>query len=160
MQRPAHPATDLIVAALVLAVAVALFVGAARLPPPRWEPLGSAAVPRALGTLLALFAVLLAAGALRALILARDDVAWPAFTAPAARMLRGSAVLVAVIAFVVAMDRFRLPFVAVGPVFVVAISVLLGGLSLRVAGFSALWGVVLCFGLHAVFTRFFYINLP
>jgi len=157
MQRPAHPATDLIVAALVAAAAAARFIGAAKLPPPRWEPLGSAAVPRALGTLLAGFAALLAAGAVRAL-LSRAEA--PAFAAENARLLRGGGVLVAVILFVVAMDVGRLPFVAVGPVFVLAISVLVGGLSWRVAGWSALWGVVLCGGLFLVFTRFFYINLP
>ena len=157
MQRPAHPGTDLIVAALVAAAAAALFVGAAKLPAPRWEPLGSAAAPRALGALLALFALLLAAGAVRGL-LQRAEV--PAFAVENARLLRGGCILGAIILFVVAMDVARLPFVAVGPVFVVVISVLVGGLSWRVVGWSALWGVVLCGSVFLAFTRFFYINLP
>lgn len=157
MQRPTHPGTDLIVAALVAAAAAALFVGAAKLPPPRWEPLGSAAVPRALGTLLALFAGILAVGAVRALA-ARVPAA--PFTPDAQRMLRGVGVLVSVIVFVVAMDVPRVPFVYAGPVFVVVISALVGVGTLRGLGWSAVWGVALCSGIYFAFTSFFYINLP
>lgn len=157
MQRPTHPGTDLVVAALVAAAAALLFVGASTLPPPRWEPLGPAAVPRALGTLLALFAAILALGAVRAL---RAQAETPAFAPDRVRLLRGTGVLVAVIALAVAMDVGGAPFVVAGPVFVVAIAALVGGLSLRGLMWSAVWGVVLCAGIFFAFTRFFYINLP
>ena len=157
MQRPTHPGTDLVVAALVAAAAALLFVGASTLPPPRWEPLGPAAVPRALGTLLALFSAILALGAARA-ILARAET--PAFAPDRARLLRGTGVLAAVIIFVVAMDKADVPFVVAGPAFVVSIAALVGGLSLRGLMWSAVWGVVLCTGIFLAFTRFFYINLP
>lgn len=157
MQRPTHPGTDLVVAALVAAAAVALFVGAARLPPPRWEPLGSAAVPRALGGLLALFALLLVVGAVRGIV---ARASFPPFTAETAQVLRGAALLAVIIGFVTAMDVARVPFVLAGPIFVVAVSLIVGGLSWRIAGWSALWGGVLCGGVFLAFTRFFYINLP
>lgn len=157
MQRPTHPGTDLIVAALVAAAATALFVGAASLPPPRWEPLGSAAVPRALGTLLALFGAILAGGAVRTALARAESLP---LAPDGARLLRGVGVLAAVILFVVAMDVFRVPFVQAGPVFVVAIAALVGGLSLRGLGWAAVWGVVLCSGIDYAFTGFFYINLP
>jgi len=157
MQRPTHPGTDLVVAALVAAAATLLFVGASTLPAPRWEPLGPAAVPRALGTLLALFAAILAFGAVRALLAGADS---PAFAPDRVRLLRGTGILAAVIAFVVAMDAANLPFVVAGPVFVVVIAALVGGLSLRGLMWSAVWGVALCAGIFFAFTRFFYINLP
>lgn len=157
MQRHTHPGTDLVVAVLVAAAATLLFVGASTLPPPRWEPLGPAAVPRALGTLLALFAAILALGAVRALLAGADT---PAFAPERVRLLRGTGVLAAVIALVVAMDVANVPFVVAGPVFVVAIAALVGGLSLRGLMWSAVWGVALCAGIFFAFTRFFYINLP
>jgi putative tricarboxylic transport membrane protein len=157
MQRPTHLGTDLVVAALVAAAAGLLFIGASTLPPPRWEPLGPAAVPRALGTLLGLFAAILAAGALRALLRGADT---PAFAPERARMLRGCGILAALIGFVVAMDAANVPFLVAGPVFVVAIAALVGGLSMRGLMWSAVWGVALCAGVFFAFTRFFFINLP
>lgn len=157
MQRPSHPGADLIVAALVAAAAAALIIGAASLPPPRWEPLGPAAVPRALGGLLGLFAAILAVGAVRALL---TPVEVPAFAPETARLLRGAGVLVALVAFVAAMDVGDVPFILAGPVFVVAVSALVGGVKARALIWSAGWGVLLCGIVFLLFTRFFYINLP
>ena len=56
---------DLALAAFALAGAGLLYYGSSGLPPPRFEPMGSAAVPRILASLLVLFAIILSASAVR-----------------------------------------------------------------------------------------------
>ena len=91
---------DIILAVLVAAGAALLFIGAAELPPPRFEPLGSAALPRILGTLLIFFAVILVIRALLRLRAGQASAAAPSGADPR----RGALVFVALVLYVAALD--------------------------------------------------------
>ncbi len=146
---------DIILAALVAGGSALLFIGAAELPPPRFEPLGSAALPRILGALLILFAVILVIRALlrmRAGTL-RDEAA------SQADPRRGALVFVALVLYVAALDFGRVPFVPATTVFVTATGLAIGARNwVNLAVFAAL-GLVLSFAISTVLERFLYISI-
>ena len=167
-----RPSVDLALAAAVLIAAVALFVGASGLPAPRFEPMGSAAVPRILGGLLALFGAIL--GGRAAWRLARgaagptdaagrgsdaEGEATDADADVAPNPLRTVAVLVALVLYVAALDVLDWPFVPVTTAFVVALGATLAAPRPRTLAVFAGYGALLAFALHAVFTRFLYVDL-
>ncbi|WP_323768567.1 tripartite tricarboxylate transporter TctB family protein [Marinovum sp.] len=146
---------DIILALLVSAGAGLLFIGAAELPPPRFEPLGSAALPRILGALLIFFAVLLVIRGLLRLRaghvteVARSD----------ADPRRGALVFVALVAYVAALDFGRLPFVPVTTVFVIATGLAIGARTwANVAVFAGV-GLGLSLAISTILERFLYITI-
>lgn len=156
-----HPVVDLALAAAVLAAAALLFVGASSLPPPRFEPMGSAALPRILGGLLAVFAVIV--GARAALRLLRSGEAPVTTDTPSdasnSSPVRTLVVLVALIAYVTALDVLAWPFVPVTAAFVLVLGATLASRRPRTLAIFAVYGTVLAFALHALFTRFLYVDL-
>lgn len=149
---------DLILATLTLCGAAVLFVGAMALPPPRFEPLGSAALPRILGGLLVFFALIIAA---RALLRRRIETpAIPAETSgPRADPKRGALVFAALIAYVFALDVLRVPFVVATPVFVIATGTAIGGVSWRGLIAYAGLGLFLAVFISTVLERLLYIRI-
>lgn len=159
---------DTALAAFALLMAGLLAFGSIGLPPPRFEPMGSAAVPRILAGLIALFALIIlvkawvgnaprgsrsaesGSGADRAPV-----------RAPPARSL---VAFVALVAYVAALDFGQAPFVPATVLFVVTMGLILAvRTSLRtswrtILGF-ALLGLVLAIGIDTVFTRFLYVDL-
>ena len=146
---------DLVLAALVVAGAAVLFVGAADLPPPRFEPLGSAALPRILATILIVLAVLVA---IRAVLRLRAAAPAPAAESEA-RPVLGALVFAVLIAYVAALDFGRAPFVPATGVFLGAVGLILSRGSLRAGGVYAVLGVALGAALSFVFSRFLYISI-
>ncbi|WP_226781445.1 tripartite tricarboxylate transporter TctB family protein [Oceaniglobus trochenteri] len=147
---------DLVLSLLVAGGAVILFIGAADLPPPRFEPLGSAALPRILGALLLLFAAILA---LRAgLRLHRGWVA-PKAEVNGADPRKGFAVLLALILYVLALDVLRVPFVAATTVFVVVVGLSIGARNWRNLLVFAGLGLVLSLAISTILSRFLFITI-
>ncbi len=149
---------DLVLAALTLGVAAILIIGAQSLPPPRFEPLGSAALPRILGGLLIVFALIIAAG-----VLIRHRSSAPApqqdTTTPKVDPKRGALVFIALIAYVFAVDVLRVPFIAATPLFVIAAGVAISGVNRRgLIAFAAL-GLLLAVFISTVFERLLYIRI-
>ncbi|SIO10817.1 tripartite tricarboxylate transporter TctB family protein [Vannielia litorea] len=146
---------DIILAALVAGGSVLLFIGAAELPAPRFEPLGSAALPRILGALLILFAVILV---IRALLRMRAGTLRDE-TASQVDPRRGALVFVALVLYVAALDFGRVPFVPATTLFVTATGLAIGARSwVNLAVFAAL-GLVLSFAISTVLERFLYISI-
>ncbi|MDD9740996.1 MAG: tripartite tricarboxylate transporter TctB family protein [Marinovum algicola] len=146
---------DVILAALVAAGAALLFIGAAELPPPRFEPLGSAALPRILGTLLIFFAVILVIRALLRLRAGQASAAAPSGADPR----RGALVFVALVLYVAALDFGRMPFVPATTVFVTATGLVIGARSwVNLAVFAAV-GLVLSLAISTILERFLYISI-
>lgn len=147
---------DLALALMVSAGAALLFIGAAELPPPRFEPLGSAALPRILGALLLLFAAILT---VRALLRLRSG--WPAPEAEESRAdpRRGFAVLVALIGYVFALDVLRLSFIPVTTVFVTIVGLSIGARTWLNAAIFAGLGLVLSLAISTILSRFLYITI-
>lgn len=148
---------DLSLAGLTLAGATLLLVGAMGLPPPRFEPLGSAALPRILATLLIVFALLIAVRALRR---HRIDIAVqepPAGPKPDPR--RGAIVFTVLVVYVFALDVLRVPFLIATPLFVVSTGLTIGARSwTNLAAFTAL-GLALAFGISLVLEKLLYVRI-
>ncbi|WP_118135435.1 tripartite tricarboxylate transporter TctB family protein [Oceanicella sp. SM1341] len=157
MTRRPHPASDLALSLLLLVIAALLLGGAAQLPPPQFDPLGSAALPRILAGLLIVFALITGA---RAVLLWRAGGASDALPWSPGAAARGAAVLGLLVAFILVMAAGLAPFWAAGTVYVAASALLIGGFTPRRLVVTVLGGLALCAVLTVVFTRFFYINLP
>lgn len=145
---------DLVFAAVIIAVAVVVWVGTAGLPPPRWEPVGSAALPRGVSALMAGLAAIVAVRALRT---PAEGGSEPVTVRAVARLLALAGLLVVTVAL---MDARLVGFRPAAIGFLFLACVILGGLSVRNVLVSAVFAVVLALSLHAVFTRLFYIDLP
>jgi len=177
-----RPLVDLALALAVLAGATLLFVGAADLPPPRFEPMGSAALPRILGALLTMFATIIGVRAVWRLRTGAGETdeqaaasgAQSARTgddgesegtdesdapAPPPNAVRTLSVLAALVLYVVALDLLGWPFVPVTAAFVLALGTLLTERRVPTLCVFAVYGLGLAVTLHAVFTRFLYVSL-
>lgn len=145
---------DLALAAFSCVGAALMFIGAADLAPARFEPLGSAALPRALGALMALFGAIIGWRALGALRRADADGAVE-LALPGRLFL----VLAATAAYVVALDSYAVSYIAATVVFMVAIGAILAKRRpLTLLGF-ALLGAALAVAIRYVMTHFVYVDL-
>ena len=172
-----HPAwVDLALVLAVLAGAGLLFLGASTLPPPRFEPMGSAALPRILGGLLVLFALIIA---IKAVWQLRDSasstdtdsstVDAPADKAAASEpqsaeaalsgQLRGVVVFSSLILYIAALDVLQWPFIPVTAAFVSIVGTTLSQQRLQALWKFAMFGLLLAAGLYLVMTRFLYVDL-
>lgn len=147
---------DLVLSLLVVAGAVTLFIGAAKLPPPRFEPLGSAALPRILGVLLLLFAAILS---VRAALRLRGGWVAPDTAASTADPRKGFAVFLALVTYVFALDVLRLPFVPATTVFVTVAGLSIGARSWRNLAVFAGLGLVLSLAISTILSHFLYITI-
>ncbi|MEM7695424.1 MAG: tripartite tricarboxylate transporter TctB family protein [Pseudomonadota bacterium] len=145
---------DLAFAGIVIAAAGVVWFGTADLPPPRYEPVGSAALPRGIATIMAILSVFVAVRAVRAKASgpgARQSLAGP---------VRVLALAVLLVAFVAVMDARLVGFRPAAAIFLVGTCLTLGGFSWRRLGAYTGFSLILAIGLHAIFTRLFYIDLP
>lgn len=147
------PWGDFVFAFLVIAAAALVWFGTADLPPPRYEPVGSAALPRGLAALMAVLALVVAVRA------TRERVA-PAERGSIAGPLRVIVLGALMIAFVWVMEARIVGFRPAAMVFLFAVAAALGGFGPRRLLGYAVFAVVLPLVLHAIFTHLFYIDLP
>ncbi|MEM7565985.1 MAG: tripartite tricarboxylate transporter TctB family protein [Pseudomonadota bacterium] len=145
---------DTALAAFALAVAALLAFGSIGLPPPRFEPMGSAAMPRILAGLIALFAVLILAKAWFGAAPSERSEA-PVAAPP----IRSVGAFAALVAYVAALDFGQAPFVPTTVLFVITMGLVLAARSWRTVLGFALLGLVLAVGIDAIFTRFLYVDL-
>lgn len=144
---------DLVFALAVILAAAVVWFGTADLPPPRYEPVGSAALPRAIASLMSLLSIFVAVRAVRAGGQARGGE-------QTGGLLRIAALAGLLVIFVAVMDARIVGFRPAAAAFLFVSCAILGGLSLsRLAGYTV-FSAILSLGLHAVFTRLFYIDLP
>lgn len=150
---------DLALAALTIGGAGLLLYGATSLPPPRFEPLGSAALPRILASLLILFALMVATTA----ILRHRRVTPPPpdteLDGPRADPKKGALVLAALIAYVFALDVMRIPFLIATPFFVTATGLVVGARTWRNLISFAVLGLLLALLISTVLERFLYVRI-
>lgn len=148
------PWGDYLFALVVIAAAGLVWFGTADLPPPRYEPVGSAALPRGIATIMALLAIVVA-------VRARGVAAPPSEAGGGlAGPLRVAALGTLMVVFVLVMEARHVGFRPAAAVFLFLTAAVLGGIAPRRLAGYAVFAVVLSLGLHAVFTRLFYIDLP
>jgi len=151
-----HPnLTNACLAALLVgATGAALVAGSWTLPEPVFEPLGPGAFPLATGLILIVLAVLMIIAAVRP-----SDIP-TGFERPRGRRDLAFFSIVLTGLYGLAMDRFGVGFPIATSVFLFSMTALLAGRHLTVTLFAIPLALILGFGLHAVFTQFFYIDLP
>lgn len=149
-------ARDTALAAFALGIAALLAIGSSGLPPPRFEPMGSAAVPRILAALIALFALLILAKAWTRREAVLDAGPADEVVAPPGRSLAAFAALVA---YVAALDFAHAPFIPTTVAFVLVMGLTLAARTRRTLLGFALLGLILAVGIDMVFTRFLYVDL-
>jgi len=154
---------DLALCAAVAVGAALLLIGAAGLPPPRFDPLGSAALPRALAVIMLAFAAWIAGAALRTLARPEDPGAAPGVEDPPGAPAdvnpwRGIVVFAALIAFIAALDVFRVHLIPAATVFMAIIGLVVSGPTLRNALAYGLFGLALSAVLTWVMSSFLYVS--
>lgn len=168
-----HPAwTDLVLALAVLAGAALLLIGAAELPPPRFEPMGSAALPRILAGFLICFAVIIAAKAAFGLWHERafsstsdtgdsdsDNARRSLDHAARSGLHRGLGVFASLLLYILALDVLQWPFIPVTIAFVMTIGTLLSPQRRQAAWQFLLYGTLLSGAVYLVMTRFLFVDL-
>jgi len=146
---------DLALCALVIAGSIVMFIGASTLPPPRFEPLGSAAVPRILGGILIVLSVIVAVQA----VVARNSESESRPERPAAIPYRGTMVLIALVVYVGALDFGRVPFNVATPLFVLASGLAMSRPTFRHALFFAALGLGVALLLDWILSTFLFIRI-
>jgi putative tricarboxylic transport membrane protein len=146
---------------VALAIAVAAFAGllwweALKIPPPFFDPLGSAAVPKAIAVALAALAIIILVRALLAL-------PWPARQPPRDYRPRpdiAAGIVVLVFAYVGVMQLRLLGFELATILFLIAAAALLGRMNRMTLALGVVCALVIGIGATWLFTGFFYIDLP
>lgn len=174
-----HPAwVDLALVLAVLAGAGLLLIGASSLPPPRFEPMGSAALPRILAGLMALFALLIG---IKAILQLRSQHAGmdgseadltmdsgteadtgsngPASAGERSSLLRGAGVLIALVFYILSLDVLQWPFIVVTTAFVTLTGTLLSYRPRQAAVQFLIFGLLFSTALYLIMTRFLYVDL-
>jgi putative tricarboxylic transport membrane protein len=148
---------DLLLAIFAFLAAVILLIGASDLPPPRFEPLGSAALPRILAVVIIFFSLIIA---LRAYLKNKTSTSVSSFSGETdVEPRRGALVLAALIIYVFALDVLRVPFLVATPVFVIAVGLSIGERSWTNALAFASLGLLLAFGISFVLEHLLYIRI-
>lgn len=149
---------DLALCAAVAVGAAALLIGAAKLPPPRFDPLGSAALPRALAAIMLFFAAWIAVSAVLALLRRGRPVEQAPTTGTEVNPWRGVFVFAALIAFIAALDVFRVHLIPAATVFMAVIGLVVSGPTWRTALIYGLFGLGLSSVLTWVMSNFLYVK--
>lgn len=161
MDRRANPVADIVLAVVVLLFAAAVYWQTLGLPPPRYEPLGSARLPQVLCVMMGVFALIILARGVAALRRRRIEAEPPAPALPyRKRPMLAAGIYLLTAAFVAVMDFRLLGFTWAGLIFVFAAGLLLSDFDRRQAPWLAGFAVILAFGSYTIFTRLFYIDLP
>lgn len=150
------PREDVVLGIVIGGFAGLLWWEAMKVPPPFFDPLGSAAVPKSMGSLLAMLALI---------ILARAFVAWP--WPPRERPTEyrprpdiAFGIVVLAIAYVGVMHLRLVGFELATIGFLIASAALLGRLDRKTLALGVVSAVVVGVGATWLFTRFFFIDLP
>ncbi|QBX99478.1 hypothetical protein E2K80_01020 [Rhodophyticola sp. CCM32] len=153
--KQARALGDLALLGVIFLGVALLFIGASTLPPPRFEPLGSAAMPRILGAALVLLSLPVAWVAIRDLMAREADAERQALKLP----YGGALVLATLVAYVAALDFAQAPFVLSTTAFVAAIGLIVDRVNLRVLAIYGGLGLILSNALLYVFSNFLYVQI-
>ena len=159
-----NPKADIVLALAVIALAVVLYIGTLSLPPAKWEPLGSAAVPRGLCVIMSCLAAVVLARAVLTLRKGAPKVraAVPLDAEEAFERRPWTAVVMfgLVVLYVAAMDFHLLGFVEATVAFLVALGLVFTRARRRHIPWIVGFALIIAVGNYLVFTHFLYVDLP
>jgi len=154
------PLVDICFALAMLVFAGIVWWGTADLPPPRYEPIGSAALPRALALVMAVLSLVVLVRAYARQQARGESRPTAASAAFRPRPLLAIAVFVVLVLYVLVMDQRLLGFIPASIIAFTVIGGLLAGFTVKRLPWLTGFVVVLVTAIWLVFTRFFYIDLP
>lgn len=155
-----HPLTDIVFALAVMLFSAFVYWGTLGLPPPRYEPIGSAALPRGLALVLALLALV---------VMIRGLLRWRSWDGGGGgdsasthrqRPLLAIAVFVVIVIYVAAMDFRLLRFVPASILAFTLVGAMLTRFEPRRMPWIAGFVIPLVLLIQIIFQHFFYIDLP
>ena len=147
---------DLGLAALVVALAILVHTEVAKLPPPFFDPLGSAALPRLLSRLLMLLAVMLVVGN----VIGTRRRGASGDPEPRGAPLVALSVVTTAVAFIASMQLGLLGFLEASVLYLFVSGMILGRVEARRVLPLALGAVAAGLFFFVVFTKIFYVDLP
>lgn len=157
---------EIFVGGALILFGTAIFSAAGNLPPPNFEPLGSAALPRILAVIMAALCLIMMLRGVRSL---REPVA-PSGDVPAndteerglppQRPYLSVAVFLSTVCFVAVMDLKLLSFAPAGVAYMSFILFLMNDMNMKRIPVFVAFSAVLVLSSYWVFTRFFFIDLP
>lgn len=159
MSSNATAKSEIAFAIVLIAFSGLIYLGTADLPPPKFEPLGSAALPRALSGIMALLSLIMMGRAVYQLKRSKAE-AKPKPNAIKSHNMLSLGVFVATLVFVAVMDFGLLGFNIAGIIFLTFVAWLMTHRDMRKLPWIAGYAVVMITACTYVFTKFFYINLP
>ncbi len=158
MQSPTNPKSDILLAISMIIFSVVVYVGTLDLPPPRYEPLGSAAIPKGLALIMVVLSIILILRALPALKLfdgVKDEI-----TDVTPRPGLSAAIFGVTVLFIAVLDFGILTFMPAGIIYMTAIGFLMTHRNLKRLPYVAAFSVLMVVGNYYLFTKIFYIDLP
>lgn len=161
--KPATARLELLVYAVLLCIAIAVFWSTLDLPTSTREPLGSASIPQIVSVIIGIFCVILILRALRAQREAAAALGPESVTAPSAYRRRTDKALICfglALVFAFALDQRLVNAAILTPAFLLAMMLVLKGLSLRSIFPCIVIALIVGISTTYVFKHFFYIDLP
>lgn len=158
MQNPVNPKTDILLAISMIIFSIVVYVGTLDLPPPRYEPLGSAAIPKGLALIMVILSVMLILRALPALKL--YDGVKDKITDVTPRPGLSAAIFGVTVLFIAVLDFGILTFIPAGILYMTAIGFLMTHRNLKRLPYVIAFSVLMVVSNYYLFTKVFYIDLP
>lgn len=156
---------EIIVACTLIILSVAFYTAAGSLPPPRFEPLGSAAVPRTLSVIMVVLCTVMLVRAFSNIQkpIQEDHEVGAEQTGEVLSKSKpklSAMVFIATVCFIAAMDSKLLSFPIAGIAYMTTILLLMNDFDLKKLPWVIGYSVMLVLFSYWIFTRFFFIDLP
>lgn len=158
MQKQVDPKADLMLAVGMIIFSALVYWGSLELPAPRYEPLGSAAIPQGLAVIMAVLSVLLILRALPHLKTFKEKSSSIEDVTP--RPMLSVIIFVLTVIFIAVLDFDILSFIPAGIIYMTAIGYFLTHRNLKRLPRFFLFSVLMVVSNYYLFTKVFYIDLP
>jgi len=161
-----RPVADIVLSVIVVIVAGMIYVESLGLPPAHWEPLGSAALPRALCVFMSFLAAIIF---VRAVLTLKGRRAAPVLqdSTPEIRdedfqkrPWAAAGMFAMFASYIAVMHLGILGFVEATVIFLIAVCLLFTRAAKRHIPWIIVFALVIAIGNYLIFTKFLYIDLP
>jgi putative tricarboxylic transport membrane protein len=158
MQKQVDPKADILLAVGMIIFSAIVYQGSLELPPPRYEPLGSGAIPKGLAAIMTALSILLIIRALPHLKSFKkigDQI-----TDVTPRPKLSALVLGLTAAFIAVLDFEILTFIPAGIIYMTAVGYFMTHGNFKRLPYFFAFSVAMVVGNYYLFTKIFYIDLP
>jgi putative tricarboxylic transport membrane protein len=158
MKKQVDPKADILLALGMIAFSAVVYIGSADLPPPRYEPLGSAAIPQGLAVIMTVLSVLLIIRAVPHLKTFQAKASPITDVTPRPKL--AILIFVLTLIFITVLDLGLLSFIPAGIIFMTAVGYFLTHRNLKKLPYFFGFSVLMVTANYYLFTKVFYIDLP